>query len=224
MKTYKNLYQKICSRENLMLAYEKARKGKSKKDSVIGFEKDLHNNLEKLRQELLSCAYKPRSLHRFIVRDPKTRTIHSSAFRDRVVHHALINIIGPIFEKRFIYDSYANQIGKGTHPAIKRFDIFKRKVSHNGQTVKTGGGANDTKNNFVQGYCLKADVKQYFDTVDHEVILSILKKKIADEKVIWLVKQILDNFECEVPGKGMPLGNYTSQFTENENFLCPKIA
>ena len=94
MKTYKNLYQKICSRENLMLAYEKARKGKSKKDSVIGFEKDLHNNLEKLRQELLSCAYKPRSLHRFIVRDPKTRTIHSSAFRDRVVHHALINIIG----------------------------------------------------------------------------------------------------------------------------------
>jgi len=76
----------------------------------------------------------------------------------------------------------------------------------------------------VQGYCLKADVKQYFDTVDHEVILSILKKKIADEKVIWLVKQILDNFECEVPGKGMPLGNYTSQFTENENFLCPKIA
>ena len=140
MKTHKNLYQKICSPQNLMRAYEKARKGKSKKDSVIEFEKNLFNELNQLHDELVNCTYSPRPLRRFIVRDPKTRTIHSAAFRDRVVHHALINIIGPIFEKCFIYDSYATRLGKGTHPAVKRFDMFKRKVSRNGKLVKSGGG------------------------------------------------------------------------------------
>jgi len=192
MKTHKNLYGKLCAMHNLLIAYEKARKGKSKKESVIEFDKDLSNELNTLHTELVSCTYKPRSLRRFVVRDPKTRTIHSSAFRDRVVHHALINIIGPIFEKTFIYDSYANQIGKGTHPAIKRFDIFKRKVSLNGRLVKSsragggggGGGGEVTKNNFIQGYCLKADIKKYFDTVDHEVLLNLIKKKIADQKIM----------------------------------------
>lgn len=143
MKTHKNLYHKLCSIHNLLLAYEKARKGKSKKDPVIEFEKNLDDNLRKLQSELISLTYKPHPLKRFIVRDPKTRTIHSSAFRDRVVHHALINIIGPIFEKIFIHDSYASRLGKGTHPAVARFDYFKRKVSQNGKVVKGlnwGGG------------------------------------------------------------------------------------
>ena len=147
MKTHKNLYGKLCAMHNLLIAYEKARKGKSKKESVIEFDKDLSNELNTLHTELVSCTYKPRSLRRFVVLGSRT-TNHSSAFRDRVVHHALINIIGPIFEKTFIYDSYANQIGKGTHPAIKRFDIFKRKVSLNGRLVKSsraGGGGRKPK-------------------------------------------------------------------------------
>src|SRR3989344_4707994 len=107
MKTYRSLYSKLCSQENLYLAYKKARKGKSKKVSVIEFEVNLNENLKDLQNQLVNFTYKPQPLRRFIVRDPKTRTIHASAFVDRIVHHALINIIQPIFEKRFIHDSYA---------------------------------------------------------------------------------------------------------------------
>ena len=140
MKTHKNLYKKLCSIENLSLAYQKARRGKSKKISVIEFEENLSKEMEKLHLELTSFSYKPQQLRRFIVRDPKTRVIHASAFRDRIVHHALINLLSPIFDKIFIYDSYASRIDKGTHNAIKRFDYFKRKVSENGKLVRRRGG------------------------------------------------------------------------------------
>jgi retron-type reverse transcriptase len=149
-------------------------------------------------------------LHKFVVRDPKTRTIHSSAFRDRVVYHALVNILEPIFEKIFIHHSYASRIDKGTHNAVKTFDKFKRKVSKNGQLINKAYDANS-----IQGYVLKADIKHYFETVDHEILLKIIKRKIRDDKVIWLIQQILGNFETEVKGKGMPLGNLTSQFFAN---------
>lgn len=128
-----------------MLAYEKARKGKSKKEAVIEFEKNLETELKKLQYELMSFTYNPQPLRRFTVRDPKTRVIHASAFRDRIVHHALINVIGTIFDTLFIFDSYASRIDKGTHAAVKRFNYFKRKVSQNGRPVLnafSGGGAN----------------------------------------------------------------------------------
>ncbi|MBI5804388.1 hypothetical protein HY450_04030, partial [Candidatus Pacearchaeota archaeon] len=211
MKTYKKLYEKISSVDNLMLAYKKARRGKSKKTSVVEFEKNLDAELKKLHEELISFTYKPKPLRRFVIRDPKTRIIHASSFRDRIVHHAILNAIVPIFEKRFIYDSYASRIDKGTHKAIQRFDYFKRKVSRNGKLVKSGG-ANE---NYIEGYVLKADIKHYFESVDHEILINILKKKIRDGKVIWLVKKILVNFDGEAQGKGMPLGNYTSQFFAN---------
>jgi len=140
MKTYKNLYSKLCSEENIYLAYKKARKGKSKKSSVIEFEKDLTENLKILRTELLNLTYKPQPLVRFIIRDPKTRTIHASAFRDRIIHHAVINVVHPIFEKRFIHDSYASRKNKGTHSAVERFDYFKKCVSRNGKLIRGGGG------------------------------------------------------------------------------------
>ncbi len=208
MRTYNNLYKEICSKENLFIAYKKARKGKSKKKSVLEFEKNLDYELEKLREELLSRTYQPQSLKRFIVRDPKTRIIHASAFRDRIVHHAIINVIGPIFEKIFIFDSFANRIGKGTHSAIKRFDCFKRKVSRNGRLVREGNNANS-----VEGYVFKVDIKHYFDTINHNILIDIIKEKIIDERLIWLIRIILENFSLE--GKGMPLGNLTSQFFAN---------
>lgn len=145
MKTYNNLYKKLCSKENLIDAYKKAKKGKSKNAQVVTFSENLEKELNKLQQELISFTYKPMQLRRFIVRDPKSRVIHASAFRDRIVHHAIINIIGPIFEKIFIYDSHASRINKGAHLAVSRFDIFKKKVSQNGRPVGTswGGGRAD---------------------------------------------------------------------------------
>jgi len=133
----------------------------------------------------------------FILRDPKTRKISKSAFRDRVVHHALYLIIVHIFEKGFIYDSHANQIGKGTLKALERFDKFKRKV---------------TKNNTKEGYILKADIKHYFEEINHNILIDIIKRKIKDEKVIELIRKILSVNNKE---KGMPLGNLTSQFFAN---------
>ena len=101
------------------------------KPYVIKFEKNLKANLIMLRNELLLHTYKPRPLETFIIRDPKTRKISKSDFRDRVVHHALCNVIEPLFEKKFIFDNYANRISKGAFKAIERFDYFKRKVSKN---------------------------------------------------------------------------------------------
>ena len=132
MKTYRNLYKKICSIENLELAFKKARKGKAKMSYVKEFESNLEQELQKLHKELSEFTYNPRQLKRFIVREPKTRVIHSSDFRDRVVYHAVVNILEPIFEKIFIYDSYASRKNKGTHKAVERLEKFIRKVSRNG--------------------------------------------------------------------------------------------
>jgi len=166
MNRYRNLWQELCSYDNLELAYSKARKHKTLMPYMIEFEKDLENNLLLLRSELLLHCYRPRPLVNFIVSDPKIRKISKSNFRDRVVHHALCNIIEPIFEKIFIYDSYANRIGKGTLKAVERFDYFKRKASRN-----------DT----IGCYVLKADIKKYFENISHEALTDIIKKRIKDK-------------------------------------------
>lgn len=210
MKTYNNLFDKLYSLENLRLAFLKARKGKTKKWYVQEFEANIENELMKLKIELETQNYKPRQLKRFVVRDPKTRVIYASAFRDRVVHHALCNLLEPIFEKVFIYDSYANRKNKGVHEALKRFDYFKRKITENGKLVK-----NPKDKNMVVGYAFKADVKHFFDTVDQEILMKILRKKIDDEKILSLIRLILDNHETKIKNKGMPLGNLTSQFFAN---------
>ena len=157
-------------------------------------------------------------LKTFIFRDPKTRKISKSDFRDRVMHHALINMIEPIFDNSFIHDSYANRKGKGTLKALQRFDYFSRKVS---------------KNNTRDCFVLKADIKHYFEEVDHEILLQIILKKIRDKNVIWLIKQILKNsanFKVErAISKGMPLGNLTSQIFANlylnkvDNFIKRRL-
>ncbi len=210
MKAYKNLFGKISSIENLRLAFKKAKRGKASKWYVKKFEYNLQNELQKLKTELENQTYKPKPLARFVVRDPKTRVIFASAFKDRVVHHAICNIIEPIFEKVFICDTYANRKNRGVHAALKRFDQFKRKVSQNGRLVK-----NAKDNNMVVGYVLKGDIKHYFQTIDHEVLLKIIRKKISDEKVLSLIRTILENYDQKIPGKGVPLGNLTSQFLAN---------
>ena len=178
MKTYTNLYCYLSSVANLTLAWRKARKNKTKKPDIIKFEEDLIKNLVNLHYELKNKTYKPKSLKTFILRDPKTRKISKSDFRDRVIHHAVINIIGPIFQKSFIYDSCANQKKKGTILAIKRFEKFRRKV---------------TDNFTSEAYCLKADIKHYFQEVDHNTLLKIISKKIKDEDVLLLIEKIVAN-------------------------------
>ena len=209
MKTYKNLYEEIISLENLYLAFKKARKRKTKKEYVKEFSKNLGKNILSLREELLNHSYQPKPLETFIIKDPKTRKISKSDFADRIVHHALCNIIEPIFDKTFIYDSYANRKGKGNLEALKRFDKFKRKVSRNG---KLNGWFNK---NQVKGYVLKADIKHYFHTIDTNILLKILKRKIKCNKTIWLIKKILANCRNDNIQVGMPLGNLTSQFFAN---------
>jgi len=141
VKTYNDLYAELCSYENLALAFKKARKRKALKNYVIAFETDLKENLLKLQFELQVFTYQPAPIKTFIVSDPKTRKIGASDFRDRVVHHALYNVISPILGSSFIFDSFANRKGKGTHKAIKRFENFLRRISFNHRRVKLGGGA-----------------------------------------------------------------------------------
>ncbi len=207
MKSHKNIYYKIYKWENLLLAFKKARRGKTKKDYVIKFEENLIENLQQLQFELMTQTYKPKPLKTFIIRDPKTRKISKSHFRDRIIHHTICNVIEPILQKTFIHDSCANQKRKGNIFAIKRFDKFKRKVSRNG---KQKGWFN---NNQVNGYCLKADVKHYFEEVNQKILINIIKTKIKDKDTIQLITKILQNYHNK--NKGMPLGNLTSQFFAN---------
>src|SRR3989344_6800644 len=166
-----NIYPQIYNFSNLLLAWRKARKGKTKKLYVREFEKDTLGNLFQLQEELKNGTYYPRQLKIFILRDPKTRIISKADFRDRIVHHAIILILEPIFDKGFIYDSCANRKGKGNLFALKRFEKFARKV---------------TNNLTSEGYCLKADIKHYFEEVNHQILIKLLKKKIKDEKTISL--------------------------------------
>jgi len=174
----RDLWSELCSSDNLFSAFLKARKKKTKKAYVLEFEKNLIENLELLRTELKLHSYRPEPLVSFIVRDPKTRTISKSAFMDRVVHHALCNIIEPILSRSFIYDSWANRKGKGTLQAVMRFNKFQRKAS---------------KNNTRTCFVLKADIRKYFENINHRILLDIIGRTIKDSRVLWLVKHILNN-------------------------------
>ncbi|MBU0470380.1 MAG: hypothetical protein KKA62_01625 [Nanoarchaeota archaeon] len=210
MKSYRNIYPKVCSSENINLAWKKARKRKTLKRYVVDFEKDIENNLNILRIELLLHSYRPKPLRTFILRDPKTRKISVSDFRDRIVHQAICNVIEPIFEKSFIYDSYANRKGKGTLTAIKRLEKFQRKVSKNKTIVRKSS----RKNNF-RGFYLKGDIKSYFDSIDHKRLIEIISRKIKDKELLFLIQNIILNHNSKDKGEGMPLGNLTSQFLAN---------
>jgi len=216
MKSYNNLYPQVYNLSSLIIAWRKARKGKTKKGYVIEFEQNLEENLFKLHKELKFQEYKPESLKTFILRDPKTRKISKSAFRDRIVHHVLIKTIELIFDKLFIYDSCANRKGKGNLFALKRFYKFMRKVSKNGKTKRA------FSKNQVKGYCLKADIKHYFEEVNHEILIEIIRRKITDEKVIWLIKQILANLPFRQIGGGANefLSKRNASWKSNESILC----
>ncbi len=144
MKTYKNLYPQICTFENLFLAYHAAARGKRGKPEVAAFEQYLEPNLFRLQEELLTQTYQPGPYTHFPIRDPKPRVISAAPFRDRVVHHALVRVIEPIFEARFIHDSYACRVGKGTFNDNNGFRVVFHDARHRAgkpRRPRTRGGA-----------------------------------------------------------------------------------
>ena len=207
MKTCKNLFDKICSFENLHLAYLKARKCKRYRSEILKFSYNLEENLLKLQEELINQTYQHGGYREFIVCDSKKRKIKAAPFRDRVVHHALCNIIEPIFDRGFIYDTYACRENKGTHRAIKRLEKFIKSVN---STLRE----REMNLRAPKIYCLQCDVSKYFDSIDHQILFSLLRKKIADPKALWLIKIIVESSNKE-PGKGIPIGNLTSQLFAN---------
>jgi len=165
-------------------------------------------NLLELKRELESQTYRPRPLREFVIRDPKTRRIAVPDFRDRVVHHTICNVIAPHFERSFINDSYANRKNFGTHKALARFNVFKRKASQNNRLVPHA-----LYSAMVSGFCLKADISRYFASIDHRLLMNFISKRIDDPRTIALIQTILKAARPE--GKGLPLGNLTSQFFAN---------
>lgn len=169
MKTYRRLYPRLCSFENLFVAYQRARKGKRGKPSVAHFERWQEENLLRLQEELLNKTYQPGRYTDFYIREPKRRKISAAPFRDRVVHHVLCQVIEPIFEKRFIHDSYGCRLGKGTHRALDRCTYFARRYA----------------------YVLKCDIVQFFPSIDHAILRGLLARLIADPDVLGLMDRIL---------------------------------
>lgn len=197
---HQNLFSKIISKENLLASWQEFKAGKKDKIDVQFFEHNLAENLIYLHNELKNKLYHHGNYTSFCIQDPKLRQISKASVRDRVVHHAIVRVLEPIFEKTFIFDSYSSRIGKGTHRAILRFKKFAWKLS---------------KNNTKIVWVLKCDIKKYFDSVDHSILLSLIQRKISDADVLWLLKNIVNSFQKTSPKCGIPLGNLTSQLFSN---------
>ena len=197
MKTQLKIsYEEIISLENLLTAWQEFLPGKKKKRDVQEFGARLTDNILQLHEELANFTYIHGPYKAFNISDPKPRNIHKATVRDRVLHHAIYRKLYPFFEKVFIADSYSCQIGKGTHRAIIRFNKFYLQAS---------------KNNRRTVWVLKCDIRKFFASIDHKILLEILAGYISDKDILWLLKRVIESFNFQTDGKGLPLGNLTSQ-------------
>lgn len=197
MSRVHEIYSNIISLENLFDAWYEFKKDKRGRKDVQVFERYLEDNLFSLHEELREKTYKHGDYTAFNIYDPKFRHIHKAQVIDRIVHHAIVSVIDPIFDKTFIYDSYSCRKNRGTHKAVKRLSGFIRKVS---------------KNYKEDCFCLKLDIEKFFESVDHSTLTSLIAKKIQDKDLLLLIKNILKSFSKE---KGIPIGNLTSQLFAN---------
>jgi len=184
----------------LLEAWKEFIKGKRNRKDVQKFGIHLMDNILTLHHDLIHKTYTHSPYEHFKISDPKPRDIHKAKVRDRLLHHAIYRILYPYFDSKFIYDSYSCRLNKGTHRAINRFRRFVWKVS---------------KNNTKQCFILKCDIKRFFASIDHNILISILKRHISDTDTIWLLNQIISSFYSIEVGKGLPLGNLTSQLLVN---------
>jgi len=166
---------------------------------VQEFERNLMNNILSLHSDLKNKTYKHSLYYAFNISDPKPRNIHRASVRDRLLHHALYRTLYPFFDRTFIYDSYSCRLNKGTHKAINRFRAFSYKVS---------------KNNTKTCWVLKCDIRKFFASIDHNILLNILTEYIPDKDILCLLREIIISFNTK-PNTGLPLGNLTSQLLVN---------
>jgi len=192
-------FDDVISVENLLKAWREFSKGKRSKQDVIRFELKLEENLFDLHRFLKEENWKPDPYQIFFVRDPKLREIHKASVRDRVLYQAIYRILYPIFDSSFIFHSYSSRKEKGTHLGVKNFSKFSRKISKNWKIV---------------GYSLKCDIRKFFDSINHEILLNLIRKKVSDEKLLKLLEKIIFSFE-KTASRGLPLGNVTSQLFSN---------
>lgn len=192
MRRAGNLFPKIAERENLELAFWKAQRGKSARADVCAFRENLTENLEDLRSGLLRGNVRLGNYRYFTIRDPKERVICAADFRERVLHHAIINVCEPVFEKYQIFDSFACRKGKGLDACLSRTREFCRKYR----------------------WFLKMDVHKFFDSVEHTTLLRLLARRFRESALLDLFSKIVESYETR-SGKGLPIGNLTSRYFAN---------
>ena len=192
MKRTGFLLEQITNPENLRIAFWKASRMKVGKKEVITFQKKLEKNLTKLREQLLNVDLDIGHYHYFTIYDPKERIICAASFPERVLHHAIMNVCDPYFEKFQIYDSYATRKNKGTFATVDRAHNFTK------------------RNEFF----LKLDVRKYFDSIEHNVLINLLRSKFKDPKLLKIFEQIINSYSTS-SNKGLPIGNLTSQYFAN---------
>lgn len=209
MKRHGNLWPQVIAFDNLLRASRLAQRGKRFRPNVLAFNHRLEQELQQLQAELETLAYEPGGYRTFRIRDPKPRMISAAPYRDRVVHHALCNVIVPLLDRTLIYDTYANRCGYGTHRALHRFTGWARQYR----------------------YCLQCDISKYFPSIDHEILKASLRKYLKCPDTLWLIDTIIDASNDQVPvieyfpgddlltpvqrRRGLPIGNLTSQFFAN---------
>ena len=194
------MYNNIISVENLLEAWKEFLKGKRNKKDVQKFWYRLSDNILALHADLKNKTYTHGAYHAFNISDPKPRNIHKATVRDRLLHHAIYRQLYPFFDQTFIHDSYSCRKLRGTHRAMNRFKEFAYKAS---------------KNNTKTLWILKCDVRKFFASIDQKVLNDTLQKYIMDTNVVWLIQRVTQSFESTGVGKGMPLGNLTSQLLVN---------
>jgi len=192
MQRVGNLYPTFCSFQNMLLAWRKTRRGSGRTLESARYFQELEKELLALCAELQDGSWQPRPFQFFDIFDPKHRTIAVSDYRDRVVHHALVNVLEPIYEKTFISDSYATRKGKGVHAAVFRAQHFLQEHE----------------------FYLKTDIEKFFDSVNHDILLRILARKIKDRRLLLICEKIVRHGNSAAPF-GLPIGNRTSQFFAN---------
>lgn len=198
-KTYNNIWSQVFDFENLYAAFMAARKGKRDRPDVARFSMRAEERLIEIQNHLIWKSWRPGRCKEFWVRDPKRRLIQAPPFADRILHHALVRVIEPLFERKFIDDSFACRRSKGVHAAVRRVQGFMR-------AAQRGHGKGC--------YVLKADIAGYFASVRHDILMAEIARTIIDKDVLWLWDIVLSGYGHD-GGVGLPVGALTSQLAAN---------
>ncbi len=196
----KSSYQHIISLENLLEAWKEFLGGKRARRDVQDFEHNLMDNIISLHNELVAKEYRHKPYEHFNISDPKPRSIHKASVRDRLLHHAVYRVLYPFFDGVFIADSYSCRVGRGTHKAIARFRSMAYRASHNHTRTL---------------WALKCDIRKFFASIDQATLTEIVREYVPDQDIVWLLSRIIGSFHSTQQGKGLPLGNLTSQLLVN---------